>query len=340
MVLGLIKKSQKFMAPEHIYLLINKKLTGEISARELEVLKQWMRDSDENRLQVLELSRIWDNGGKIKLDLDLDTHSAWENIALRIGHPSKQRFFTAWSSYIRVAASILLLLSLGVLFYLFAPASEIEYQTGIDERMLIVLPDSSKVWLNEQSTLTFNDDFNNERALSLKGEAFFEVTHDPESPFEVESASMITTVLGTSFNINDYGKNSVSEVGVSTGKVQVATIDSNPDRVILPPGFKVTYSKESKQLLKSGNDNVNFLAWKERRLLFKNSTFPEIEKVLEDYFNIEISFDKGKLGGCQFTSSFEDPTLDEVLEILGATLDITYTKSGEHYNLKGDGCDN
>lgn len=328
------------MAPEHIYLLINKKLTGEISDKDLEVLKQWMRDSEENRLQVSELSRIWENGGEIRLDLDLDTHSAWENIAVKTGHSNKQRFFTAWSSYSRVAASILLLLSLGVLFYLFAPISEIEYQTGIDERKLILLPDSSKVWLNEQSTLTFTEDFTKERALSLTGEAFFEVTRDPESPFRVESVSMITTVLGTSFNINDNGINSVSEVGVSTGKVQVATKDNNPEKVILPPGFKVIYSKESRQLLKSGNDNVNFLAWKERKLLFKNSTFIEIEKVLEDYFKIEISFDQGKLGGCQFTSSFEDPTLDEILEVLGATLDISYTQSGEQYHLEGDGCAN
>ena len=65
-----------------------------------------------------------------------------------------------------------------------------------------VLPDGTTVYLNTNSKIIFPKRFEkNKREITLKGEAFFEVTKDKNRPFIINVNEAQVEVLGTSFNI-------------------------------------------------------------------------------------------------------------------------------------------
>ncbi|MCK7556770.1 FecR domain-containing protein [Chitinophaga sedimenti] len=104
----------------------------------------------------------------------------------------------------------------------------------------VVLPDGSQVWLNAGSTLQYPTQFTNERAVSLNGEAYFEVAQNAQLPFTVKTGDRSAVrVLGTSFNINAYDNEPVIQTTLLTGSVQVqAGSTSN----ILRPGEQASIS--------------------------------------------------------------------------------------------------
>ena len=76
------------------------------------------------------------------------------------------------------------------------------------ERYHVTLVDGSEVELNENSTLTFNHSMvSKNRIVTLIGEAFFDIAHNPGRPFIVQSSDLQIEVLGTEFNVSNYKEN-------------------------------------------------------------------------------------------------------------------------------------
>ncbi|GJM28320.1 MAG: anti-sigma factor [Cyclobacteriaceae bacterium] len=329
------------MEQEKIYKIISKHLSGESTREEAQLLDQWVNTSEENRSYLAELTRIWDTSGRMHLDLDLDLETAWDKVSHRAQEVETKVEVRPLHGFLiyKVAASLLVLLALGGLFYKFLNNQEATvYQTDANQRMQVILPDNSEVWLNQNSKLEVGGDFDQERHLALTGEAFFEVEHDPARPFTVKSEELLTTVVGTSFNVTARKNQLQQEVEVSTGKVQVSYEGKDQSVLVLEPGTKAIFDRSSQQLKKDTNQDLNFLAWKDRRLRFRNAPLLQVESVLEDYFNVDLRFNQASLGQCQFTGDFEDPTIVEVLEVLAMTLDLDYTLNNGSYLLEGDGC--
>lgn len=112
---------------------------------------------------------------------------------------------------------------------------------------LICLPDGTRVWLNQNTLIEYPTEFaENERAVKLTGEAFFEVKRDVSRPFVITSGPIKTTVLGTSFNISSYA-NKEPQVNVRTGKVKV---ESNENVVFLIRGDKAIYNNADAKIEK------------------------------------------------------------------------------------------
>ncbi|MDX1284360.1 MAG: FecR family protein, partial [Draconibacterium sp.] len=113
---------------------------------------------------------------------------------------------TKINSVLRIAASIILIISVGFSAYtILKPKNQIalnEYGSGPGEVKEVVLSDGTKVWLNSTSLLIASEPFTGEtREIKLFGEAYFEVAHNPEQPFIVHTRQMKTQVLGTHFNV-------------------------------------------------------------------------------------------------------------------------------------------
>ena len=327
------------MSEEDIFLLINKHLTGEINHQEQLALDEWLDQSEQNQQVFSRLVQIWEASGNLSLNLDLDTEKAWRQIEQGTQPEAKRWIHFQPSVLMKVAASLVLLVALGVLFFLLTPENQIIHQTAADERLQIRLPDSSTVWLNQHSQLTYNASFNTNRTVNLSGEAYFEVTHQQGSPFTVETGSISTVVLGTAFMVKDYLDSDRSEVAVSTGKVRVNSLSNPTGEVFLEANTQVSFDKISGELAKSVHRNRNFLAWKDRVLHFENTPLDEIELVLENYFTIEVTLTNQRLATCQFTGTFNDPTLDEILEVLDVALDMKHVVKEGVYEFNGDGCE-
>lgn len=326
------------MKEEEIYLIITKNLSGKTTDEEDQLLESWLEESEPNRSQFSELKRLWDTSNRLKLNIAVDTESGWNNVLEQISTSTRVRPLRRFMFY-KVAATLLLLMVIGGVIYMFLGSkASVLHQTSLSERKHIVLPDNSEVWLNQNSTLEYTDEFTNKRALTLTGEAFFDVQSDPSRPFTVETKGMLTTVVGTSFTVSARESTDQHQVIVATGKVKVAIENANISEVILEPGTTAIYDITTQKLLKSSNQDLNILAWKERRLDFRDSPLTSVEKTLEDYFNVDLQFNDA-LGTCQFTGTFDDPTLEEVLEVLSISMDIRFTKEQNQYYLEGVGCE-
>ena len=326
------------MSTEHIYILINKHLTGDLTEEEQKDLERWLNESEENHQQFSKASEIWRLTGKVTVDLSLDNDFAWQQISQNSGLNSTRKINWWNRPVMKIAASLLLLFGLGALFFLLTPENIVKHQTADTERRHLMLPDSSEVWLNENSSLSYQQNFEKGRAVELSGEAYFEVRHQDNNPFTVTTNSVKTTVLGTSFVVSDYYQNLLAEVVLTSGKLKVDELREQSNTVFLEPGTSAVLDRSSGRLVKTENTDPNLLAWKNRQLKFENTDVDEIEQVLERYFRIELSLANSQLRSCQFTGTFVDPTIEEVLQVMSIALDISYKREEEEYILSGDGC--
>ena len=110
--------------------------------------------------------------------------------------------------------------------------SEKEPQGGY--KATLTLADGSTITLNSQGKLMCPEQFGDTREVTLEGEAFFQINRKAAKPFIVHSAGLKTSVLGTSFNINTFGSESI-EVTVVTGKVQVQAEYNEAQQAHLSP---------------------------------------------------------------------------------------------------------
>ena len=92
----------------------------------------------------------------------------------------------------------------GILYYMPFKNEMMEISTAYGEQKRVVLPDSSEIWLNAGSTVTFPEVFaNDKRLVTLDGEAYFTVKKDTTKPFVVETSQLSVKVLGTKFNVKE-----------------------------------------------------------------------------------------------------------------------------------------
>ena len=243
--------------------------------------------------------------------------------------------------WLKVAASVAIAVGIGLLSYLallhFSSGREMVYvtkSTDFGQKTNIVLSDGSAIKLNSGSTLTFPEKFEEEvRKVSLSGEAFFEVRHNPAKPFIIETGDLTTTVLGTSFNIRAYPEKEHIEVTVATGKVQVeAPTLRDASAGVLHPSEQAVYDRSTGSVATHTVSLEHFLAWKDGTIIF--------DKILERWFNMEIVFENEASGACYISNRFNNENLVNILEsIKFIKKDIDYRFQGKNKILITGTCD-
>ena len=202
----------------------------------------------------------------------------------------------------------------------------------------IELSDGTKVTLNRDTKINYPDKFGDDiREVSIEGEAFFEVTPNPNKPFIIHAGEATIKVLGTSFSVNAYPENDKVEVIVETGKVKFSKLQTSlktAHEVILDPGEKGTYLNKSKELTKSTNNDPNFLAWKTHKLIFSETSLNEVIKQLNKVYRVQIETADPNLDSLLLNAHFEKESLDFILEVISTTHGLKIDKKGEHYLLK------
>jgi ferric-dicitrate binding protein FerR (iron transport regulator) len=208
--------------------------------------------------------------------------------------------------------------------------------TAAGERISHYLPDSSQVWLNENSQLAYAEDFSAaHRIVRLTGEGFFEVRKAEGKRFTVLTEEAKTEVIGTSFNVRAYPDEDV-KVQVVSGKVAFSPRNED-NSVFLEPGFEGLLEKD-KVPEKSAIEDPNFRAWQNHELIFNNTSLQQLAQTLEAYFNISMHIDNPNLANCRFTATFDQPDITEILKVLSITGNLTYDQQGNQYTLQGNGC--
>jgi transmembrane sensor len=215
----------------------------------------------------------------------------------------------------------------------------IEKETLKGQKLTIHLNDGTEVILNSGSKITYPLKFSdNERKVDIEGEAFFEVSPDPNRPFLVRSSNIETKVLGTSFNIQSIPELGIYKVALVTGKLMVekVTINSNVDKMgamVLNPGEMADLDSESGQLSKLPFNVEEFTAWKDGVIYFKDAGHRKVINTLENWYGVEIQTIGKPQREWKFTSKIQKDNLKNVLEILKAAQDIDYNIHGNKVEI-------
>ncbi|MAX23875.1 MAG: hypothetical protein CMJ19_05155 [Phycisphaeraceae bacterium] len=300
--------------------LIFKKISGQpLSKEEKQIFFDWLEADKKNRRAYMQLKLSFLQ--KNKQEVANTKEVVWKEIERSA---KKNNLQEKWP-YLRWAASIFLILTLGwAIFYnidYLIPDKEIAAINFVEkvspqgQKLTVSLPDGSKVKLNSGSRLRSPEVFQSERRVYIEGEAFFEVTKS-EMPFIVEAGDVEVSVLGTSFNVNTSSTNEIS-VAVATGKVLVSakTSDFQIHRDLVP-GEMVLY-KEGKPLLELSNyDSEEILGWKDNLLVFKEDTFSDVLKDLNDWYGVTFIVDEQINFDETYNGTFINPTLEVVMESL------------------------
>ncbi|KAF5063346.1 FecR protein [anaerobic digester metagenome] len=309
--------------------LIIKMIQGEASPEEQRIAEKWIDASPANR-------RIFENYKGLllltgKKQVSYDTDKAWARLQQRIvsaGHSAapvhpiskRRRQIVRYASVSGIAA--MLLLAIG-LFTILNQKPEIQQFSSTESVSgQFMLPDGSSAVLNANSSVNYPEWFaGHTREISIFGEAFFEISHDAAKPFIVHASGLDIRVVGTSFAVEaDPGADFVKVI-VNTGKVLVYPSGLDPEKAtasgrLLEAGEMATYSRESGQIVKGVNDNLNFLSWKTGILIFKETRLSEVFKALESKYRVSFISSNPDLLNQRLTARFEKESLDQVLETL------------------------
>lgn len=324
------------MSIDRVLDLSVKKMSASISQDELNELETLVSESEEFRKVYEEAATTWEKSGKYVPKVSADAEASWNEFQRKIQEESRSKVFTLTPFY-KVAAAIIIATGLGI--SIFNPWDTEKYVTEAGEILEVSLADQSVITLNENSSLTvsrtFNEDF---RTVQFEGEAYFDITENPEKPFIIETYSSEIKVLGTSFNVDAREEKESVEVDVTSGRVSLTEIGNTTNQVILTIGMKGIFNPESKELVSIESENENFQAWRTDLLVFDDLKMTNVLQDMEEYFEVDISASNEEIMNCSFTSTFSEPTFEEVIEILSITLDLQYQQSGDHYTLIGEGC--
>ena len=189
------------------------------------------------------------------------------------------------------------------------------------------LPDGSKVWLNKNSWLAYNQKFGKRtRQVTLKGEGYFEVNRDERRPFIVKMQNDLDIkVLGTTFNACNYPSLNKAEVILRSGSVQVSDNGRN-EHVILKPNQKFIWNEGTAEI--SSVNAMNCCRWFEHRLVFDNVKLKDILENLSHKYQTEISLNVGNLADKHMSMTIRDESVEDILDILTTLLPIRWRYQG------------
>ncbi len=203
------------------------------------------------------------------------------------------------------------------------------------QRSMIKLPDGSTVWLNAGSTITYPSTFaERERVISLDGQAFFKVQEDTLRPFRVHSGGLITTVLGTSFDINSYtGDHYQIKISLVSGKVSIEN-QSLKSHDVLVPGEQLVYSVNDQRSTVRSFNLKEVVSWKDGILIFKHATFDEVLYRLQRWYGVKVIVENRPKEKWDLTGEFKRQSLERVLDRMSFTENFQYTMDEKTVTIK------
>lgn len=287
-----------------INILLIRLFSGEADLNEKKRISDWLDLSAENKKLYSDLREIWLSSG-IETNADnYDLESAILKFRDQINKDQNiQRKQINFDRFLKYAAILIVALLLPFSYYMGTRNNSDDSITTIScaygDKSSIVLPDSSRVWLNSGSKLIFSSNFKNGRKVSLEGEAFFDVSKDKNHPFQVKTADVQIEVLGTKFNLKAYPDEKLVSTTLVEGSVKIS---SEYQHELMTPDQKMTFDKESKQVtVQELTDTSSETDWKDGRFVFRNETLAELKPRLERWFDVDIVFVDDQVKNRRFT---------------------------------------
>lgn len=318
----------------HTYEQIASYLTGNMNEQETKQFELWLKSASPEELDLFEATKnLWKKTTPSAPAFAPDVDKALKQVEIKRQFRQESQTPSLW----KYAAVIALLIAASItawFLYTLQPSQITELAKNDIKK--VDLPDGSMIWLSPGTTISYENNFLDNREIHLSGKAFFEVAKRNGQPFTVFSANTKTQVLGTSFNLETKADGQVA-IQVTTGKVAFSEINMK-QTVFLTPGKQAEYTPKRVQMITTSEvQNENYRSWQTHKLAFNNTPASSLFETLEEYYqtNIEVS---NNLQNCRFTTSFDNQSLDEVLEILELTGNLKITQTNQGFQVSGSPC--
>lgn len=338
-------KKAGVIVEQNIWQLIHKRFTDRLSSSEEQALLSWINLSEENKLLYKHCERFYESSADLT-DSSFDPNQSWllfkNKIENRESAREKIKLFFPQSTihFGKIAAVIIFFIVAGTTIYIryFDETLIRQYNAG-PAPTLVYLPDSTSIWLNAHSSVTWRKTFKKNRTVHLNGEAYFEVRKNPDLPFIVSAVNTETRVMGTSFNLHAFPNSDSVELSVLTGKVSFIYNENATSVTFLQAGQRVAYNKTANVISPVNSNDPNVLAWKTRTLIFQETALHDVIASLNRHYQTDITCN-AEIKSCKFTGTFRNLTLSEALESISLSLGLNLHSLGLAWSLSGQACNN
>jgi len=347
--------------------LITRYFSGEATPEEICELSSWVNSDQANASVFNENRKSWLAMTAYQVDEQMDVDQEWRELQKKFSQEREQELSILvtkefppieedagklirmepegidWRiTLIRVAtiaAIVLVLLVPTWIVYRYFTTTDSTKITAANEIIETTLPDGTIVTLNAYASISYTGDFGKEtREVELRGEGYFDVVRDLTKPFIISSGHARIEVLGTAFYINAMKNEGDIEVVLVEGSLSVYFEDIHGEGKILIPGEKAELIQANRRIVVSPNENPNFLAWKTHRMIFLDDRLDVIVQTLNKVYQANIRLASEGLAACRLTASFNRQSLESVLSVIQATLDLRTETTSSEIILYGAGC--
>lgn len=291
---------------------------GKVSEEESIYVKRWMKASPENRRMAQRINRLCLAADTLELEETLDVTRAFKKLRRR----KLVRRLSMAGRWMQRAAAVLFIpvIALWIVQQYGAQPEEtplVEVHTNPGMSSSLTLPDGTLVYLNSASSLTYPASFSgNMRCVSLKGEAYFEVSKDPEKKFIVSTPhDTHIEVLGTHFNVEAYEAEKHVMATLLEGKINFIYRNGSKSKgIAMTPGNKVVYDTETSQVKMYGTSGLSETGWIKGKIILENTPLEESLRLLGKHFHADFVISNAKLKEYSFTGVFANQSLERVLD--------------------------
>jgi len=328
------------LTPAEIQNLIIRFLRHESTPEEISWLEEWLERDPSNRAEFARINTTFHalgNDDPRRPGVD----SAWQSLIEKIEDDESAEKIKPIRTpstflFLKIAASFLLLTIAGFAAWQYSSspvtlADGAVIEQALQQKKKVVLPDGTTVWLNVNSTLRYEKDFNRRnRKVALAGEAYFDVTKTGID-FIVQTDHMSIQVKGTRFNVKAFdGEKECTTL--EEGSVAL-TVNGHEGSFEMKPGDQITFNEASNELAHQVVNAASYAVWKEEQLVFEKSSLAEIVVQLEKRFQVNIIIDETIASREYLSLVLRDETLEEVLELIRISSSLHYAVHGDSVTI-------
>lgn len=285
------------MDNDKIWSHITRKISGEDDVEDVSQVENWLAEKPVNKEVYSRLSAIWN----FRAPSVFSYQSLFDSIKRRITvyeNRPKRLFYN--TNLFKAAAILILVVASNFMGYWLMNETPIQepivYQEIVvprGNRMKLVLPDSTSIWLNNETKLRYASNFSaSNREVELSGEAYFNVHHDSKHPFIVKVGTQRIKVMGTRFSVNAYPEDNLIETSLVSGSVAFESEReiNGKSEFRLEPGYSLFYDKQNNSISTQKIQSSYFQYWENGVYAFKDESFESLSLKIKRIFNVEVVF--------------------------------------------------
>src|SRR5258706_9011310 len=307
---------------ERLYPLLERYVAGETSAKDAELVREWLAADATHPQLLADLRLIKQVASDTPPPTSVD--AAWMQAAKTLGIGRKPRVSRRLLMVTLAVAAVLIAVIGGGGWRLLRRAPRWkEYATAAAQRMVVRLQDGTQVTIAPKSRVRYAADFGRvHRDLYLDGEAYFQVAPDSLRPLRVHTSGSLTEDLGTAFVVTAYAGQFTTEVVVTEGRVSLSRAETTSPAVVLGLRDLGRFEARGPATVRRGVDVDRYLAWTQGVLAFDGTPLGEVMPALERWYNVEIRLSDSALAARRLTATFQTEPIDLVMKRIALTLGI------------------